>query len=714
MIHQGGMVIKSPAGGVITNVIEYGTYWYCEHNGICDFAVDDLVLCQVFTGANVKRYWRKCTSAGTEGDVRWLRLSKSTCSTSNDDEPAIDDDIAVFGNLTNTSRQSVQVDCAVGEFAPYRADYAGINSFSLEGKVKLWSGNLAGINDPLFPDMAGFGLRASNVYLDGAFKLISGRTIEEEIGNAITVVNTKFEVLEGEISAIIDQVCEQGDLITANSSAIVQNALEIATKVSQEAFNTAEGRLTQAESTILQQAAAILAKVSQSDFNGLAGRVSTAEAALLPANIRFMLSEITTVGSGNLLNKSGDFLDNTGWSTIGLGDAVMTWQEDTQEDFRYLAMEFATSDIYGWGHILNNTDLSPIIKQGKEYTISVCVKTNRTSFSVAMRATEGGMLLYQKQFETKTHNGLRSNEYEVYSYTFTHDVEDYVPSLLAILPVYDVTRPATTVFSIKNVSVVEGNSFAQWSLSQFDGESRLKRAGIDIRIGRVDVTAETTRFLDSQGNQMAVIDDQGITSRRVISTWPNGKPYLIVAPNYNTLFGSYYDNGKQMWDHILSWDLMGNVDGSKQRHFDVNGRLISESDRFGVFSPVTLEYWWTTLSEFYYPTASSMTEEQLKAVNGVLSLDALPGTLISQFTAIEGNQYYSYNGKIALGKIADANPTTTIGVNGYLCGELLPMANIVAQDGPVVYFRNFQRYVNGLPSGDKITITFTIDTLRNL
>ena len=58
MIHQGGMVIKSPAGGVITNVIEYGTYWYCEHNGLCDFAVVDLVVCHVFTAATVKPYWR--------------------------------------------------------------------------------------------------------------------------------------------------------------------------------------------------------------------------------------------------------------------------------------------------------------------------------------------------------------------------------------------------------------------------------------------------------------------------------------------------------------------------------------------------------------------------------------------------------------------------------------------------------------------------------
>ena len=43
--HQGGMVIRSAAGGTITEVQDAGDTWKCLHDGVDDFMVDDLVLC---------------------------------------------------------------------------------------------------------------------------------------------------------------------------------------------------------------------------------------------------------------------------------------------------------------------------------------------------------------------------------------------------------------------------------------------------------------------------------------------------------------------------------------------------------------------------------------------------------------------------------------------------------------------------------------------
>lgn len=180
IVHQGGMVIRSAVGGKITKVADGGTYWRCEHDSTDDFVEDDQVICQVFTGKSAKRYWRLVVSAG----AGYFDLSKTDCERGSA-TPEEGDDVAVLGNRTDTSRQKAQIDCAIGDNAPYRDDYAGINSYSLSGKLITRTGELSGITDSVFGVLSGPGLYGTNVYLRGMFVLRSGKTVEGEIAGAI-------------------------------------------------------------------------------------------------------------------------------------------------------------------------------------------------------------------------------------------------------------------------------------------------------------------------------------------------------------------------------------------------------------------------------------------------------------------------------------------------------------------------------------------------
>ena len=275
--HQGGMVIRSAAGGKLTKVTDGGSYWKCEHDSTDDFIRDDQIICQSFTGTSTKRYWRLVTSAG----AGYFNLSKTDCEQGSG-APEVGDDVAVLGNRTNITRQKAQIDCAVGDFAPYRDDYDGINSYSLVGRLITRTGNLNGITDAVFGVLIGSGLYGTNVYLKGTFVLHSGKKIEEVIDDAkndlngrITDVETNFEIREGQISSKIKEVniavsnAKQSET-NASSSAIsagvsANNASKSATDAQGAATNAGKilEEVTLKESSVTQTAGEISTKVTE-------------------------------------------------------------------------------------------------------------------------------------------------------------------------------------------------------------------------------------------------------------------------------------------------------------------------------------------------------------------------------------------------------------------------------------------------------------------
>lgn len=271
--HQGGMVIRSAAGGKLTKVTDGGSYWKCEHDSTDDFIRDDQIICQSFTGTSTKRYWRLVTSAG----AGYFNLSKTDCEQGSG-APEVGDDVAVLGNRTNITRQKAQIDCAVGDFAPYRDDYDGINSYSLVGRLITRTGNLNGITDAVFGVLIGSGLYGTNVYLKGTFVLHSGKKIEEviddvknDLNGRITDVETNFEIREGQISSKIKEV----NIAVSNAKQSETNASSSATFAGVSA-NNASKSATDAQGAVTN-AGKILEEVTlkESSVTQTAGEIST-------------------------------------------------------------------------------------------------------------------------------------------------------------------------------------------------------------------------------------------------------------------------------------------------------------------------------------------------------------------------------------------------------------------------------------------------------
>lgn len=306
VVHQGGMVIRSAAGGKLVKVTDGGTYWKCEHDSTDDFLTDDQVLCQTFTGTSIKRYWRKVTSAG----AGYFNLSKTDCEAGSAN-PEVGDNVAVLGNRTNTDRQSAQIDCAVGVDAPYRDDYAGINSYSLAGKLINRTGNLSGITDPDFGVLSGSGLIGMNAYLKGVFRLkSSGKLVEDAISDAqsesnaytdgkITTVETNFEIREGQISSKVTQATTAATQASGYATSAQGSASTANTKASEAAgsASTATAKATAASNSANAAAgSATAAQDAADDAATILSQVTTKESSInqTASNITLQVSEVTT------------------------------------------------------------------------------------------------------------------------------------------------------------------------------------------------------------------------------------------------------------------------------------------------------------------------------------------------------------------------------------------------------------------------------------
>ena len=179
-----GSMLTTPGGGIrILEVEELEDGYKCFFNNDDGtipnpFVVGDQALHQVFTGKNISRYWRLVTEVGDN----YFVLSKTDCEAGSG-IPQVEDEIIQFGNRTDKNRQNAVLTTSYGSDAPYTAYYSNVNSYSLEGKEDVREGNLRGINDPDFGQLQGSGFYGKNVYLKGIFRLLSGKTVEESIGD---------------------------------------------------------------------------------------------------------------------------------------------------------------------------------------------------------------------------------------------------------------------------------------------------------------------------------------------------------------------------------------------------------------------------------------------------------------------------------------------------------------------------------------------------
>ncbi|MBP1615560.1 MAG: hypothetical protein H6Q13_3008, partial [Bacteroidetes bacterium] len=264
---NGGLVV-SPANGRIKSVTTTGspTYYVLGIEGDMTFVADDLVRCQVFSSTGAKYYWVPIDSVS--GETILILKSEFPDGV----VPAVGDDLVQMGSKTNTAREGVLYLTASEDGKPRFSVLDGVNSTNLTGKSKVILGCLDGITDSDFPSDAqpsGYGLWAGNVFLKGLFILRNGKSIENELSDQITAVQTAFEIREGQISTKVTQATQAA----AEASGYAASAAGSASSAGQSLT-----AITQKESSINQTANEITLKVTRAE--SAAGRAESAEASI--------------------------------------------------------------------------------------------------------------------------------------------------------------------------------------------------------------------------------------------------------------------------------------------------------------------------------------------------------------------------------------------------------------------------------------------------
>lgn len=538
--YQGGMIIRSAAGGKLTKVTDGGSHWRCEHDSTDDFVQDDQIICQAFTGTATKRYWRLVTSAGTG----YFNLSKVDCEEGSG-IPETGDNVAVLGNRTNTARQKAQIDCAVGDSAPYRDDYDGINSYSLVNRLITRTGNLNGITDAVFGVLTGSGLYGTNVYLKGTFVLHSGKKIEEAIDDVkndlnerITDVETNFEIREGQISSKIKEVNiavsnakqsetnASGSASSASSSATTagvsaNNAAKSATDAQGAATNAGKilEEVTLKESSITQTAGEISTKVTEvnkkvteantaatnaknsaTSASGSAGTASgkAGEAANSAANAKqsadnaAKVLEDVTLKESSITQTAGNITLQVTEVTKNVVEAnTAATTAATKAGEAASSATNAAKSATDAKALLDNVDGKYVAKtvydsEIKVLSDSINLKVEKTDFNALgsrVSAAEASISTQAGQIALKA------------SQSSVNDLTGRMSTAES-----SITQNAQQI-SLKVTSTEAGN-IADGKVNAL--KSDLQATGIDIANRKVTVTADTFRIQDYYGNAIAV------------------------------------------------------------------------------------------------------------------------------------------------------------------------------------------------------------------
>lgn len=141
--HVGGQQILSPAGMTCIRVEEYDTYYRCFMKADDGskavqnlFAENDQAQCRdinvkegIYDNVSNQYYWRLVVGVGDD----YIDLSKDDCDTGST-VPAAGDNICQLGNRLYKERQNAIVISSYGSDSPSFKQYAGIDSYSLEGR----------------------------------------------------------------------------------------------------------------------------------------------------------------------------------------------------------------------------------------------------------------------------------------------------------------------------------------------------------------------------------------------------------------------------------------------------------------------------------------------------------------------------------------------------------------------------------------------------
>ncbi|WP_337941395.1 hypothetical protein [Parabacteroides sp.] len=200
----------------IDRVVDMGSAWRCyidTYDGemYMNMRIDDVVKCQTWEKLSGRYYMARVTNI----DEKWFDLSKTLLEGTT--TPAAGDIVIRWSNLTNNDRKGLLYLSASDSYAPYMDVRFGDWDATI-GTIKVRSGRLDGINDPLFPELYishnNFGFYTSNFY--GTGELILRSTGES--------VSRTFEVLKDSIKMGLDEV--RYELQVSQGSVLVNPAFQ--------------------------------------------------------------------------------------------------------------------------------------------------------------------------------------------------------------------------------------------------------------------------------------------------------------------------------------------------------------------------------------------------------------------------------------------------------------------------------------------------------
>ena len=135
------------------------------------FHTNDILLCQVFSGDNVKRCQIKIVSAITSTTESAIY---SYTNIENSNQLKVGDTLVRLNNETNTDRQQYI------KLTPFQGSKIDIID---NDNVNVRLGNLSGITDEVFGTLSGYGLFAKDAYLRGDFATSTCRFNSDGSGN---------------------------------------------------------------------------------------------------------------------------------------------------------------------------------------------------------------------------------------------------------------------------------------------------------------------------------------------------------------------------------------------------------------------------------------------------------------------------------------------------------------------------------------------------
>lgn len=190
----GGKLCISPANGKIKRIDDLGDSYAIEFEQDNQFVLNDLISCRTFRDFEYHNYWVRVAES-YNNKVFVLKSDFEGYSS-----PCVGDECVLMGNAEIRERQSFILLSAAGDEQPRIDLFDGVNRTSFYGCLRTRVGHLDGIYDPWFErdkQPTGYGLYADNAFLRGSFLLTTGEDVK-----------TKFEIVDGKISSLVESINE--------------------------------------------------------------------------------------------------------------------------------------------------------------------------------------------------------------------------------------------------------------------------------------------------------------------------------------------------------------------------------------------------------------------------------------------------------------------------------------------------------------------------